>query len=150
MVSRVIPVDAFDLVIFGGTGDLARRKILPGLYRRFLAGQMPESSRIIGAARADLTDQGFRDMVAAAIDEFVPAERRDPVAIAGFLERIAFVSIDAVGDGGWAKLKGLMREGVVRANFSTALSIQKALEDAGILFLDNDAGIGVQFHTKKR
>ncbi len=31
MVSRVIPVDDFDLVIFGGTGDLARRKILPGL-----------------------------------------------------------------------------------------------------------------------
>ena len=41
MVSRVIPVDVFDLVIFGGTGDLARRKILPGLYRRFVAGQMP-------------------------------------------------------------------------------------------------------------
>ena len=35
MVSRVIPVDSFDLVIFGGTGDLAKRKILPGLYRRF-------------------------------------------------------------------------------------------------------------------
>ena len=41
MVSRVIPVETFDLVIFGGTGDLARRKILPGLYRRFRAGQMP-------------------------------------------------------------------------------------------------------------
>ena len=37
MVSRVIPVDPFDLVIFGGTGDLARRKILPGLFRRFCA-----------------------------------------------------------------------------------------------------------------
>ena len=52
MVSRVIPVETFDLVIFGGTGDLARRKILPGLFRRFLAGQMPAGSRIIGAARA--------------------------------------------------------------------------------------------------
>jgi len=52
MVSRVIPVETFDLVIFGGTGDLARRKILPGLYRRFLSGQMPADSRIIGAARS--------------------------------------------------------------------------------------------------
>ena len=43
MVARVIPVDPFDLVIFGGTGDLARRKILPSLYRRFwIAGQMPD------------------------------------------------------------------------------------------------------------
>ena len=35
MVSRVIPVEPFDLIIFGGTGDLARRKILPALFRRF-------------------------------------------------------------------------------------------------------------------
>ena len=67
MVSRVIPVDPFDLVIFGGTGDLARRKIFPGLYRRFLAGQMPAESRIIGAARAELDDAGFQAMVAEAI-----------------------------------------------------------------------------------
>ena len=58
MVSRVIPVDPFDLVIFGGTGDLARRKILPGLFRRFCAGQMPDTSRIIGAARTEMDKTG--------------------------------------------------------------------------------------------
>ena len=58
MVSRVIPVDVFDLVIFGGTGDLARRKILPGLFRRFLSGQMTADSQIIGAARAKMDDAG--------------------------------------------------------------------------------------------
>ena len=58
MVSRVIPVAPFDLVIFGGTGDLARRKILPGLFARFSSGQMPEEARIIGAARSDLDDAG--------------------------------------------------------------------------------------------
>ena len=57
MVSRVIPVDPFDLVIFGGTGDLARRKILPGLFRRFCAGQMPTDARIIGAARGNIGQQ---------------------------------------------------------------------------------------------
>ena len=41
MAPRVIPVDPFDLVIFGGTGDLARRKILPGLFRRYRAGDWP-------------------------------------------------------------------------------------------------------------
>ncbi|NNK16076.1 MAG: glucose-6-phosphate dehydrogenase, partial [Sulfitobacter sp.] len=61
MTSRVIPVDPFDLVIFGGTGDLARRKILPGLFRRFCAGQMPPSARIIGAARTDLDAAGYRE-----------------------------------------------------------------------------------------
>jgi len=115
MVSRVIPVDAFDLVIFGGTGDLAKRKILPGLYRRFLGGQMPESSRIIGGARAALTEQQYRDMVAASIEEFVPADRRDAKMIAAFLERISYVAIDAKVEGGWQELKSKMRPNVVRA-----------------------------------
>jgi len=115
MVSRVIPVDAFDLVIFGATGDLARRKILPGLYRRFLSGQMPDSARIIGAARADLGDGGFREMAGAAIVEFVPEARRDAAVIAQFIERLSYVMIDAAGEAGWAALKAKMRDGVVRA-----------------------------------
>ncbi|MCU0901762.1 MAG: glucose-6-phosphate dehydrogenase [Cypionkella sp.] len=115
MVSRVIPVEAFDLVIFGGTGDLARRKILPGLYRRFVAGQMTDGSRIIGAARGELTDDDFRKLVAEAIDEFVPAERRDAAVIAEFLKRLHYVAIDVKGEGGWDRLKGMMRDGVVRA-----------------------------------
>jgi len=124
MVSRVIPVDVFDLVIFGGTGDLARRKILPGLYRRYLAGQMVADSRIIGAARAELTEDAFRDQVRAAIAEFVPKARQDAAAIEGFLGRIHYVPIDATGTGGWAQLKALMRENVVRAfYFSVAPSL---------------------------
>jgi glucose-6-phosphate 1-dehydrogenase len=59
MVSRVIPVDPFDLVIFGGTGDLARRKILPALFRRFCDGQMPPEARIIGAARTQQIGAGL-------------------------------------------------------------------------------------------
>ena len=124
MVSRVIPVDAFDLVIFGGTGDLAKRKILPGLYRRFLQGQMTEDSRIIGAARADLDDAGFRQMVAEAIEEFVPENRRDAGVIAAFLEKISYISIDALGVTGWDKLKSAVRPDMVRAfYFSVAPSL---------------------------
>ena len=59
MVSRVIPVESFDLVIFGATGDLAKRKILPGLYRRYVGGQIPEGARIVGAARAEMDDAAF-------------------------------------------------------------------------------------------
>jgi glucose-6-phosphate 1-dehydrogenase len=124
MVSRVIPVEAFDLVVFGGTGDLARRKILPGLYRRFLSGQMTPDSRIIGAARGDLSDADFRKLVAEAIDEFVPKPRRDPAVIEAFLNRLHYVAIDAKGESGWKALKDLMRADVVRAfYFSVAPSL---------------------------
>jgi glucose-6-phosphate 1-dehydrogenase len=115
MVSRVIPVDSFDLVIFGGTGDLARRKILPGLYRRFLAGQMTQDSRIVGAARAELSEEAYRGMVGEAITEFVPEARRDAAVIAEFLARISYVSIDAKGTSGWKNLREKMRPNVVSA-----------------------------------
>ena len=115
MVSRVIPVEPFDLVIFGGTGDLARRKILPGLYRRFRAGQMPPESRIIGAARGELTDQDFRRMVAESIAEFLPAAQQDPAAIDDFLTRLHYIAIDAKGEAGWPQLKALIRGDVVQA-----------------------------------
>ncbi len=130
MVSRVIPVDDFDLVIFGGTGDLARRKILPGLYLRALAGQVPPDARVIGAARAENTDDEFRALVAGAIEEFVPAARRDPEAIAAFLSRLSYVRIDATGDSGWPELKALMRPDVVQAfYFSVAPSLFGALAE---------------------
>lgn len=115
MAPRVIPVDPFDLVIFGGTGDLARRKILPGLYRRFQAGQMTGEGRIIGAARAELTNDSFRAFVREAVEEFIPAARRDEASLAEFLKHIQYVAIDAKGEGGWPQLKSLMRGGVVRA-----------------------------------
>ena len=72
MVSRVIPVDPFDLVLFGATGDLAQRKILPGLYHRFEVGQMPEDARIIGTARSDMDSDGFREQLRASMQEFAP------------------------------------------------------------------------------
>ena len=47
MTARIIPVESFDLVVFGGTGDLACRKLLPALYYRDRDRQMPDDSRII-------------------------------------------------------------------------------------------------------
>jgi len=115
MVSRVIPVENFDLVIFGGTGDLARRKILPGLFRRFLAGQMPAGSRIIGAARSTMDSNGYREMIKGAIDEFGGDEKADTDGVAAFLQRLEYVAVDAKGEGGWSELATLMRDNVVKA-----------------------------------
>ena len=115
MVSRVIPVDRFDLVIFGGTGDLARRKILPGLFRRFCSGQMPETARIIGAARSDMDADSYRSMIREAIDEFGAKTKAICDDLEPFLKRLEYVSIDARGEAGWRELAGMMRRDAVRA-----------------------------------
>lgn len=110
MVSRVIPVEPFDLVIFGGTGDLARRKIVPGLCRRFLAGQMPDTAHIVAAARSDIDDAAYRAMMAEAIGEFDPECAENKTEVARFLQRLSYVSVDAHGTGGWAELARLVRK----------------------------------------
>ena len=114
MVSRVIPVDPFDLVIFGATGDLARRKILPGLFRRFQSGQMTGDSQIIGAARSEMDETGFRDLVRDAIQEFGP-KQATTAEVDEFLQHLSYVPIDAKGTGGWDMLKSKMRRDCVRA-----------------------------------
>ncbi len=130
MVSRVIPVEPFDLVVFGATGDLARRKILPALYRRMQAGQVPAEARVIGAARAGQTRDDFRAFAAAALADFVPAARRDAAGVAAFLDRLDYVALDATGAAGWDDLAALMRPGVVRAfYFSVAPALFGAIAE---------------------
>ena len=115
MVSRVIPVDPVDLVIFGATGDLARRKILPGLYRRWLAGQLPRDSKITGAARSRMDPAVFREFVQEALDEFAAdATGTSPEAAADFLARIDYVTLDVHAGDGWPDLARGMRPDVVR------------------------------------
>ncbi len=122
MVSRVIPVDDFDLVIFGGSGDLAKRKILPGLYRRFVAGQMPETARIIGAARSDYSDEDYRQVAREAVEEHV--SEVDQEVLSAFLGQIHYLAIDAKGDKGWSELRDLIRFEVINAfYFSVAPSL---------------------------
>lgn len=113
MVFRVIPVEKFDLIIIGGTGDLARRKILPALYRRFCAGQITADTCIIGAARSELEDVSYRAFVAEALDEFAGAtdcEERQK-----FLDCLGYVQIDALGDKGWDALAERLDADRVRA-----------------------------------
>ena len=115
MVSRVIPVAPFDLVIFGGTGDLARRKILPGLFRRYCAGQIGNQTHIIGAARNGMDSAAYREFVRKAIAEFDGDEGCDMGKLDDFLGLLSYVTMDARGDTGWKKLAGMLTSDRIRA-----------------------------------
>jgi glucose-6-phosphate 1-dehydrogenase len=69
------PVHPTTLIIFGATGDLARRKLLPALYNLAHEGALPEHFALVGSSRSDLSDEAFREMAVAAVREF---SRRTP------------------------------------------------------------------------
>src|SRR3981081_103261 len=87
-------VDPCDFVIFGGTGDLAIRKLLPALFLRDRDGQLTDDTRIIAVARAGLDEPGYRDKIRAELGRFVAAEDLDADTLARFVARLRFVSID--------------------------------------------------------
>ena len=109
-MATIIPVAAFDYVVFGATGDLTQRKLLPALYYRFRDGQIPGSSRIIGASRSELASEAFRDRAREALRRYVPATDIDEAALAAFMDHVHYVSVDALGDGGWDDLKRMLAE----------------------------------------
>jgi glucose-6-phosphate 1-dehydrogenase len=105
MTSQIIPVEPFDLVVFGATGDLSQRKLLPALYQRQRAGQFSEPTRIIGAARTEMNDDQFRELAKKAIVEHVPPSEIDAAELDRFLKRLTYVPVDARTGGGFPALK---------------------------------------------
>jgi glucose-6-phosphate 1-dehydrogenase len=61
-----LPADQI-IVLFGATGDLARRKLLPGIFHLFEAGLMPERFALVGASRSSLSDDEFVELVREAV-----------------------------------------------------------------------------------
>ena len=110
MGSRTIPVAPFDLIVFGATGDLAHRKLLPALFRRMKSGQMPMDARIIGAARADIDEAGFREQARKSLGEFAAADISGHGDVDAFLERLRYTQVDAAAAAGWDSLVKVVGE----------------------------------------
>ncbi|EXL03199.1 glucose-6-phosphate dehydrogenase [Aquamicrobium defluvii] len=105
MTSQIIPVDPFDFIIFGGTGDLSERKLLPSLYHRQRDHQFSEPTRIIGTSRSKMSDDEFRAFARKAIEQHVAPEYIDKAELDEFLARISYVAADAVSGEGFEELK---------------------------------------------
>jgi len=83
----------FCLVIFGAAGDLAKRKLLPSIYRLFLDGLLPENSFIYGADLVDMSSEAYRDTARESMKAVRP-EVLDDASWEKFSERLYYVSFD--------------------------------------------------------
>ncbi|MEX1147511.1 MAG: glucose-6-phosphate dehydrogenase [Sphingomonadales bacterium] len=81
------------LVLFGASGDLACRMLLPSLYALDREGLLPDDFRIIGCARGDMGSDGFRDLAGRAISRF--CEMGGDEQVRNFLDRLTYVAVDA-------------------------------------------------------
>ena len=104
-MAEFIPVGSFDIVIFGGTGDLSQKKLLPALYHRWADGQIPEDARIVGVSRSDMSDAAFREFAYEACSESTsePLQKADWKA---FEKHLHYIAMDATNpEASWDELK---------------------------------------------
>ncbi len=81
------------LLLFGATGDLSQRMLLPSLCALDADGLLGPNVKIIGTARSEYSDSEFRNFARAALEKFLPADRRG--SMASFLNRLSYQNLDA-------------------------------------------------------
>jgi glucose-6-phosphate 1-dehydrogenase len=124
------------LLLFGATGDLAQRMLLPSLCALDFDGLLDPELRIIGTARSDMTDAEFRSFAREAIEKFMPSGRRG--GLADFLNRLHYQPLDVTQPEGFAGLAEQAAKGSDRIAIflSTAPSLFeqtiRGLVDAGL------------------
>src|SRR3569833_1758558 len=94
---------ATTLLMFGATGDLSRRMLLPSLYGLDSDGLLPSELRIIGTARTDLDDSGFRERADEAQKEHLPEGFYSAGLAERSLPRLHYVPADTTPPYGFAR-----------------------------------------------
>src|SRR5690349_4722184 len=101
----------FDLVLFGGSGDLAMRKLLPAMYARDVYGDLPPTARIICVGRDESTQEEFLDFVDTHSKQHIKDQDSvDEEKWQGFLKRITYVALNATDLQTYAPLVEVLRK----------------------------------------
>ena len=108
--SKFLPVEPFDIIVFGGSGDLALRKLLPSLFHRWQDHQIPANSKIIGSARTKMTSEEYRQLVRDKFAEYNPDDEIDEDTWDAFVKHVHYVGLDSLDEKSedWAEMKALL------------------------------------------
>src|SRR5512137_3021239 len=102
---RKAPPMSFDLVFFGGTGDLTWRKLMPALFQAFRHGKLPAGGRILAVARDDQSDDKYRAWLKERFQDEVGHKRPSEEESARFAEIVHYRRMDLYKPEHYAALK---------------------------------------------
>ena len=101
---------SFDLVLFGGTGDLTWRKLMPALFQAFRHGKLPAGGRILAVARDERSDDQYRAFIKERFVEVESAKRPSDDEFARFAEMLHYRRMDLSQPSDYAGLKSMIDE----------------------------------------
>ena len=103
---------SFDLILFGGTGDLVWRKLMPALFQAFRHGSLPAGGRIVGVARDDLSDDDYRALINSRFDAVELAKRPTDEEFARFAALLFYLRMDLSNPADYPRLASKLDEHV--------------------------------------
>ena len=96
--------------MFGATGDLALRKLIPSLFHRWRDGQISKTSRIVGVSRAEMDCVGFSKLALGSFREFHPSERVDEAEWGAFTNNLRYCGLDAAhAEADWSYVRNALK-----------------------------------------
>ncbi len=101
--------DSCTLVIFGGAGDLTRRKLMPALYNLLREGALDERFAVIGLSRREQDADGYRELLKQALAEYTREPLQEPEWVA-FAERIHYLSANFEDPEGYRALRDRLEQ----------------------------------------
>jgi len=139
-MAKLLPVDEFDLIIFGGTGDLTMRKLLPAMYHRDRDGQITSGSRIIAVGRKSLDRAAYLNQAKVALQANLSSGEFSEKHWLTFSRHIEYIEADILDSGKWGALVDLLQSHETRvrvAYLATAPqlfgAIAKGLQTNGLI-----------------
>jgi glucose-6-phosphate 1-dehydrogenase len=133
-----------DLIIFGGTGDLSTRKLLPALFQLHRHGLADKLQRIVATGRGDTSSEAFRDKAHANLKKFLPADDWDEAIWQRFRDSLHYAQLDAGQPAHYQRLTTLLEEGPnsVKLYYLATLpslygTICQQLQEAGAAWADS-------------
>ena len=103
------PLSPCTVVIFGASGDLTARKLVPALYHLFKEKQMPSSFRVVGFARREKTDASWRAELRTALDQFSRTKPVDDAVWQEFTANLSYCQGDLTDSAAYQKLAGMLK-----------------------------------------
>ncbi len=128
----------FELILFGGLGDLAQRKLLPALYLLHRDGRLP-AGRIYSTTRRDIGATDFAEMVRAALKRHVATEYLEESSWQSFSERLHCLTVDLSDEAQYSLLAGALMPGDINRIFYLATGsdlytgIARGLHNSGLI-----------------
>jgi len=101
---------SFDLVLFGGTGDLTWRKLMPALFQAFRHGSLPRDGRIVGVGRDAMSDAQYRELIRSRFDSVELAKRPTGDEFERFAALLHYLRMDLSGPADYAQLAAMLKE----------------------------------------